>query len=167
MIDTSEYQVLTIRLILRKCDHMLHGDISNQRSFAFGFRCEGSLLQYKDEKLSDKFMNLFSGKTHRAKVNESILALMRYLYWNTEYTVMLVIDDENYTDEAKEFLDDFPFNQIRNIRSISQVTMMLNTGEKNYYIDDCDESRYKVQSKYAITSEECNSLLKRHYGRLT
>ena len=73
----------------------------------------------------------------------------------------------NFTDEAKEFLENFPYNQVVNIKSISQVTMMLNTGEMNYYIDDCDQSRYKVQSKYAVTSQEFNTLLKRHYGRLT
>ncbi len=154
-------------IISRKCDNMKNGDISNHRSYAFGFRCEGSLLQYRDEKLTDKVLNLFSGKTHRAKVNESILSIMNYLYWNTEYTVMLVIDDENFTEEAKEFLDEFPFNQVINVKSISQVTMMLNPGEMNYYIDDNDQSRYKVQSRYAITSQEFNTLLKRHYGRLT
>ena len=146
---------------------MKNGDISNQRSFAFGFRCEGSLLQYQENGIKNKVFNLFSGKTHRAKVNETILSIMDYLYWNTEYTVMLVIDDENFTDEAKEFLENFPYNQVVNIKSISQVTMMLNTGEMNYYIDDCDQSRYKVQSKYAVTSQEFNTLLKRHYGRLT
>lgn len=161
------HQRLIIRNSLRKCDTMKNGDISNQRSFAFGFRCEGSLLQYQEDGLKNKVLNLFSGKTHRAKVNETILSIMNYLYWNTEYTVMLVIDDENFTDEAKEFLEEFPYNQVVNVKSISQVTMMLNTGEMNYYIDDNDQSRYKVQSKYAITSQEFNTLLKRHYGRLT
>ena len=161
------HQRLIIRNSLRKCDAMKNGDISNQRSFAFGFRCEGSLLQYQEDGLKNKVLNLFSGKTHRAKVNETILSIMNYLYWNTEYTVMLVIDDENFTDEAKEFLEEFPYNQVVNVKSISQVTMMLNTGEMNYYIDDNDQSRYKVQSKYAITSQEFNTLLKRHYGRLT
>ena len=146
---------------------MLRGDISNQRSYTFGFRCEGNLLKYKDNSLKDKFFNLFSGKTHRAEVNEDILSLMRYIYWNTEYTVFLVIDNENYTKEAQEYLADFPFNQVLNVKSISQVTMMLNTGELNYYIDDNDYSRYEVQSKYAITSKELNTMLKRHYGRLT
>lgn len=147
---------------------MLRGNISNQRSFVFGFRCEGSLLKYKDSNVKDKVLNLFSGKTHRAEVNEDILSLMNYLYWNTEYTVMLVIDEKNYTDEAKEFLSNFPFNQTAVVlRSISEITMMLNTGEMTYYIDDNDKSRYKVQNKYAITSKELSQVLRRHYGRLT
>jgi hypothetical protein len=108
-----------------------------------------------------------NGKNHRAEVDEKIYSLMNYIFWNTEYTVFLVINDENYTDEAKEFLDDFPFNQVLNVRSVSQITSMLYTGELNYYIDDNDQSRYEVQSKYAITSQELNTILKRRYGRLT
>ena len=146
---------------------MLRGNISNQRTFAFGFRCEGSLLKYKDNNLADKVLNWVNGKNHRAEVDEKIYSLMNYIFWNTEYTVFLVINDENYTDEAKEFLDDFPFNQVLNVRSVSQITSMLYTGELNYYIDDNDQSRYEVQSKYAITSKELNTILKRRYGRLT
>lgn len=146
---------------------MMHGDISNHRSFSFGFRCEGSLLKYKDGGIKDTILNFFSGKTHRSEVNETILSLMNYLYWNTEYTVMLVIDDKNFTDEAKEFLDNFPYNQVINIQSPSQITRMLLTGEMTYYIDDNDRSRYEVQHRYAITSSELNAILKRDYGRLT
>lgn len=146
---------------------MLRGNISNQRTFAFGFRCEGSLLKYKDNNLADKVLNWVNGKTHRAEVDEKIYSLMNYIFWNTEYTVFLVINDENYTEEAKEFLDDFPFNQVLNVRSVSHITSMLYTGELNYYIDDNDQSRYEVQSKYAITSQELNTILKRKYGRLT
>ena len=96
---------------------MQRGDISNQRSFVFGFRCEGSLFNYKDNTMIDKVLNTFSGKFHRAEVNEEVLAVMNYIYWNTEYTVVLVIDDKNYTQEAKDFLSDFPFNQVVNVRS--------------------------------------------------
>lgn len=146
---------------------MLHGDISNQRSFMIGFRCEGSLLKYRDSHLGHKILNLVSGKFRRAEVDPEVLSLMRYLYWNTEYTVMLIIDDENYTDEAKEYLENFPYNQVANIKSISEVTMMLNTGEMSYYIDNNDTTRYKVQNRHAMTLQEFNSELRRNYGRLT
>lgn len=146
---------------------MLRGDISNHRSFTFGFRVENSLLQFRENGFIDKALNLFQGRYTRADVNEDILAIMRYLYWNTEYTVMLVIDNQNYTDEAKEFLSDFPFNQVVNVSTPSELTMMLNTGELSYLVDDCDESRYKVHSRYAMTSQELNTFLRRQYGRLT
>ena len=82
---------------------MKHGDISNQRSFVIGFRCENSLLHYKDDTFMDKVKNSVKGKTKRAEVDQKVYSLMSYLYWNTEYTVMLVIDEKNYTDEAKEY----------------------------------------------------------------
>ena len=47
---------------------MQHGDISNQRSFVIGFRCENSLLHYKDNSRSDKLLNIIKGKTKRAEV---------------------------------------------------------------------------------------------------
>ena len=146
---------------------MLRGDISNQRSYLFGFRCEDSLFHYKDRNVVDKALNLLVGKTRRAEVNEDVLSAMKYIYWNTEYTIALVIDDAHYTPEAKDFLADLPFNQVFNVLSSSQITMALNTGEMTYYVDECDASRYKVQSKYAITVKELNALLRRHYGRLT
>lgn len=147
---------------------MLHGNISNQRSYMFGFRCENSLFTYKDNNVADKFLNFFVGKTHRADIDRSVLALMKYIYWNTEYTIMLVIDDKNYTEEAKDVLNDLPFNQVLNIRSVSEVAMMLLTGEMTYYVDNCEQSRYKVQSKYAITSKDLEKMLRqRDYGRLT
>lgn len=145
---------------------MLRGDISNQRSLVFGFRCEGTLLKYKDDNLIDKALNLIIGKSHRAEVDKDVLSMMNYIYWNTEYTVLLVIDKENYTEEAKVFLEELPYNQVALIlNSVNEVTMMLNTGEMTYYIDNTDSSRYKVQSKYAIPLSDLNTILKKNYGR--
>ena len=94
---------------------MLHNDISNQRSFVIGFRCENSLLRYKDKSFIDIIANALKGKTARAEVNDKVLSAMKHVYWNTEYTVVLVIDEKNYTDEAKRYLDDFPFNSVVNV----------------------------------------------------
>ena len=141
---------------------MLHGDISNHRSFVIGFRCENSLLHYKDDTLMDKVKNSIKGKTKRAEVDQKVYSLMSYLYWNTEYTVMLVIDEKNYTDEAKEYLSDFPFNQVAMvIKNVSEITMMLNTGELTYYIDNDLVQRGYVNSKYAVDVDTFNTLLKR------
>ena len=46
---------------------MLHGNISNQRSYVIGFRCENSLLKYKGKTPLDVVANLIKGKTHRAE----------------------------------------------------------------------------------------------------
>ena len=146
---------------------MLHGDISNQRSFIIGFRCENSLLRYNDKTAGDKLLNIIRGKTKRAEIDEKVYSLMNYIYWNTEYTVVLVIDEENYTKEAQEFLSDFPFNQVATvIKSISEVTMMLNTGELSYYVSDDVLDRQSVNNKYAVSVDEFNIILKRRINRL-
>lgn len=145
---------------------MLRGDISNQRSFVIAFRCENSLLHYKDETLIDKVMNSVKGKTKRAEVDQKVYSLMNYLYWNTPYTVMLVIDEKNYTKEAQEFLADFPFNQVATvIKNISEVTMMLNTGELTYFISEDIIDRHSVNSKYAVDTNTFNTILKRRVKR--
>ena len=145
---------------------MLHGDISNQRSFVIGVRCENNLLRYKDNSFIDKVANVVKGKTARAEVDQKVLSLMSYLYWNTEYTVVLVIDEENYTEEAKKFLEDFPFNQVGVVlKNISEVTMMLNTGQLSYYVSDDILDRYNVNSKFAVSVDEFNTILKRRVRR--
>lgn len=91
---------------------------------------------------------------------------MNYIYWNTPYTVMLVIDENNYTNKAKKFLEDFPFNQVATIiKNVSEITMMLNTGEMTYYVDDDPISRGYVSSTYAVDSDSINSILKRRVKR--
>ena len=145
---------------------MKHGDISNHRGFVIGFRCENNLLKYKDDSLTDKFMNSIQGKTKRAEVDQKVYSLMSYLYWNTEYTVMLVIDEKNYTKEAEEYLADFPFNQVATvIKNVSEVTMMLNTGELTYFVTDDILDRNSVNSKYAVSVDEFNTILKRRVKR--
>lgn len=145
---------------------MLHGDISNQRSFVIGVRCENNLLHYKDNGVLDKIANTFKGKTARAEIDQKVFSLMSYIYWNTEYTVVLVINEENYTDEAKKFLEDFPFNQVGVVlKNISEVTMMLNTGQLTYYVSDDTLDRNTVNSRYAVSVDEFNTILKRRVKR--
>ena len=144
----------------------MHGDISNHRSFVIGFRCENSLLHYKDDTLMDKVKNSIKGKTKRAEVDQKVYSLMSYLYWNTEYTVMLVIDEKNYTDEAKEYLSDFPFNQVATvIKNVSEITMMLNVGELTYFVSDDILDRQAVNNRYAIDTDTFNNILKRRVRR--
>lgn len=145
---------------------MKNGDISNQRSFVIGFRCENSLLRYKDDTIRDKVMNSVKGKTKRAEVDQKVYSLMNYLYWNTEYTVMLIIDEKNYTKEAEEFLSDFPFNQVATvIKNVSEVTMMLNVGDLTYYVSDDIIDRQSVNSRFAVDTDTFNTILKRRVKR--
>ena len=145
---------------------MKHGDISNHRSFVIGFRCENSLLHYKDDTLMDKVKNSLKGKTKRAEVDQKVYSLMSYLYWNTEYTVMLVIDEKNYTDEAKDYLSDFPFNQVATvIKNVSEVTMMLNTGLLTYFVSEDILDRQAINNRYAVDTDTFNTIFKRRVRR--
>lgn len=145
---------------------MLRGDISNHGSYSIGFRCENSLLKYKDKTFIDHIANVIRGKNFRADVDDQVYSLMRYLYWNTEYTVSLVIDDKNYTEEAKRYLADFPFNSVVNVlKNVSEVTMMLNTGELTYYVSNDILDRQRVNSKYAVSVDEFNTLFRRRVLR--
>lgn len=145
---------------------MLRGDISNQRSFVIGFRCENSLLHYKDDGSANKLMNLIKGRTARAEVDQKVYSLMNYIYWNTEYSVVLIIDEKNYTKEAQVFLSDFPFNQVATVlKNVSEVTMMLNTGELTYFVSDDILDRQSVNSKYAVDTDTFNTILKRRVKR--
>ena len=145
---------------------MLRGDISNQRSFVIGFRCENSLLHYKDEGSANKLLNIIKGRTNRATVDPKVYSLMNYIYWNTEYSVVLIIDEKNYTKEAQDFLADFPFNQVATVlKNVSEVTMMLNTGELTYFVSDDILDRQSVNSKYAVDTDTFNTILKRRVKR--
>lgn len=145
---------------------MLNGDISNKMPVVIGIRCENCLFTYKDNNVGDKIMNKIFGKIKRAEVNEKVLSLANYLYRNTEMSVSLIIDKENYSENVEEFLKDFPCNQIGQVlTNISEITMMLNTGVLTYYLDDDPLRLSLVNSKYAMTTDEFNKILKRQVVR--
>ena len=144
---------------------MLHGDISNQQSFVIGFRCENSLLKYKDKKVTDKLLNVVKGKTSRAVVDPKVKSLMDYIYWNTEYTIVLIIDKDNYTKEAESFLSDYPYNRVYQVSSVAEITMMLLTGDLTYFVSEDMLDRQRVNNKYAVDVDTFNSILKRRVKR--
>lgn len=135
---------------------MMHGDISNYRSFIIGFRVEDSLLIYK-EGIKNSLINLIKGKNHNATLDERVLGIMRYIYERTSYTISLVVSAENYTKEMQDFLDNMhiPFNQVGVLlKSESEVTMMLNTGELSYYVDTNEVRRCQINSRFAMDIDQ-------------
>lgn len=141
---------------------MKNGQLSNHSGSIIGFRCEGCLLELNTSGLVNKVKNVVKGKYHNATMNDSIYSLMNYLYWKTENTVMLIIDKKNYTKELESFIMDLPFNQIGLIfTNITEVTMMLNTGQLTYYIDTDPVRISDVNSRYAMTPDQFNKNIKR------
>lgn len=141
---------------------MLHGDLSNQQNFVIGIRCEDCLLKYKEGSVKDSLLNFILGKNRRAEVDESVLSLMTYIYRRTEYVVDLVVDEENYTPQLQKFLDEYPFNRVVLVhKNISEITTRLNTGDLTYYIDSNIIRLESVNSRYAMTVDEFNTILHR------
>lgn len=149
---------------------MKHGDISNQRDFVIGIRCEDCLLNFKNNGVKDKIMNVLKGKAHNAEVNLKVLSIMRYIYENTSYTVSLIVDRQNYTDELKDALEELniPYNQVGLVlNSINEVTTMLNTGELSIYVDTMYNRLSTVNSQWAVDVDTFNETLRRkvhHYA---
>lgn len=140
---------------------MKHGELSNTVGYSFGFRCEDFLIHFKDTTLLDKAFNALFDKAKRAEVNEEVLSFMEYLYRNTEYTVDLIVDRENYTPELKKLLDEMPFNRVVLVDKPSQITTRLMIGDLTYYVDDSAERRSLVNSPHTRTLREITQEIKR------
>ena len=140
---------------------MKHGELSNTVGYSFGFRCEDFLIHFKDTTLLDKVFNALFDKAKRAEVNEEVLSFMEYLYRNTEYTVDLIVDRENYTPELKKLLDEMPFNRVVLVDKPSQITTRLMIGDLTYYVDDSAERRSLVNSPHTRTLSELAQEIKR------
>lgn len=140
---------------------MKHGELSNTVGYSFGFRCEDFLIHFKETTLLDKAFNALFDKAKRAEVNEEVLSFMEYLYRNTEYTVDLVVDRDNYTPELKKLLDDMPFNRVVLVDKPSQITTRLMIGDLTYYVDDSAERRSLVNSPHTRTLHELAREIKR------
>lgn len=140
---------------------MKHGELSNTVGYSFGFRCEDFLIHFKESTLLDKAFNALFDKAKRAEVNEEVLSFMEYLYRNTEYTVDLIVDRENYTPELKKLLDEMPFNRVVLVDKPSQITTRLMIGDLTYYVDDSAEIRSLVNSPHTRTLHELAQEIKR------
>lgn len=148
---------------------MLHGDISNHRGYVIGFRCENTLFNTGSTRfkvLSDFLHSHNVGnKFSLSDIDREVYSLMKYIYWDTDMTVLLVVDNANYNVWAKGIFNDLPFNQVMNIRSISEITMALNTGELSYFVDNDKIERQLVNSRYAVDIDGMNKLIFRNRGR--
>lgn len=140
---------------------MKHGELSNTVGYSFGFRCEDFLIHFKETTLLDKAFNALFDKAKRAEVNEEVISFMEYLYRNTEYTVDLIVDRENYTPELKKLLDEMPFNRVVLVDKPSQITTRLMIGDLTYYVDGSAERRSLVNSPHTRTLRELAQEIKR------
>jgi hypothetical protein len=136
-----------------------NGELSNQVSSVFGIRCDGFLVEFREDGVKDRIMNTLRGKLARAVVNEKALTFMDRIYRRTEYTIDLVVDKSEYTDQMKRFIQDFPYNRVVLIESPAQITSRLMVGDLTYYIDRPDRLSV-VNSEFALSLQDVAKLLK-------
>ena len=144
---------------------MMHGNLANCVSYVIAFRCEDNLITFHDEGIGNKILNAFFGKMRRAEVSERFKRIMEYYYLHTEYTVDLVVERKNYTDEVKDYLSNLPFSRIILIDNEADVTGRLLTGDISYYIDDVEYRRGLVHHKYALSLNDFLGIFPSRRGR--
>ena len=114
---------------------MLHGDISNHVKATFGFMCEDFVVTVKEDSFKDRVLNSVFGKYKRAEINELAKNAMEYTFRNTEFTVDLLVNDNNYSD-LKSIIEDLPFCRIVLYNKYSQITSRLLMGDLTYVVDN-------------------------------
>ena len=143
---------------------MKNGDISNSVSMTFAFRCEDFLIRDKDTTIYDKIVKAMKGKYSRPYVQQVVAQVIEHIFRNTEYTVDVVAEEENYP-KFKSLLEDLPFNRVILITKLVQITGRINIGDISYYVDDDEERLRLINSEYAVKLSKVypiiNSLKKR------
>ena len=143
---------------------MLHGDISNKQNMVMGFRVEGTLLHYREKGLKNKVLNSLLGKPQRAEIDKRVLSAIRYVFYKTDYTIALIVQESNYNRDLEYVLDKYniPYTSvIKVVHNFSDVTDLIERGEISYYIDNREENRGLVNSMYAVDIDQFNTFLRR------
>lgn len=131
---------------------MLYNDLSNKGAETIAFRVENCLLEYKEEGLMNKTLNLLKGKNERATINEEMLRRLVFLYKKTDFNIALVVDEEHYRG-LEDFLIEnrVPFSELVVTRKPVDIAIKLNVGDFYYYVDT------DVKRMYAIGNINCLS----------
>lgn len=129
---------------------MKKGDISNQQNSVIGVRFDDNLIKQKT----------VLGLKVSYEVDDNLLELMRYIYRRTDYTVVLYVVSDSSYKAVKQFENEFPYEIVK-VGSEAEITRALLTGNLTYYIDNDDYRRSLINSEYALSCEEFNTILRR------
>lgn len=139
---------------------MLHGDISNKVRATFGFMCEDFVVKYKENTLKDKVLNTIFGKTKRAEIDSLVAHSMEYAYRQTEYTIDLIINENEYNQGLKSLIGDLPFCRIVLYNKYSQITSRLLTGDLTYVVDCVENRMGLLNNSHVITLSQFNQIIR-------
>ena len=137
---------------------MKNGDISNQLPLVIAFKLEGTVVDFKGKALSSFLRNKLQLKG-TCKYKDTVIELMEWFFYRTEYTIDLVVNRETY-DKCSWVYENLPFSRIIIMDKFSQITSRLLMGDITYYVDNSAINRSQVNNKYALSVEELRAVLK-------
>ena len=139
---------------------MKNNDLSNSASIVIGVQCTNFLFEEQTEGFKNKLLNTLVGRQKRMTINEKVVNLLNYIFRETEYTVDLVIPEEEYTDYLKERIETLPFNRVVLTKKPSDITGRLLIGDLSYYVDT-PEGLELVNNKNCKTLDEIYQIIRR------
>ena len=137
---------------------MKNGDISNQLPLVIAFKLEGTVVDFKGKALSSFLRNKLQLKG-TCEYKDTVIELMEWFFYRTEYTIDLVVNRETY-NKCSWVYEDLPFSRIIIMDKFSQITSRLLMGDITYYVDNSAINRSQVNNKYALSVEELRDVLK-------
>lgn len=137
---------------------MLHGEISNELPLVIAFRFEGTVANLKTDKLNSFLRNKFKLKS-TFELNRDVISIIERIYYRTEYTVDLVVERDNY-DTLSWIFDNIPYSRIIVLDKPSQITARILMGDVSYYVDNVENNRNAINSRYAVDLKGLSSVLK-------
>lgn len=145
---------------------MLHGDISNQSDLIIGVRIEDTLFNLPDNNIFDRLKSKIAGY-NVSETDEKVLGLINYILRSTDYSLKLIISEEVFNPVMRRRLSKLGGldELVLPVKSINEVSMLLLTGELSYYVDENEERRNCIISKYVLNFKEFNRFLIRHKKR--
>ena len=133
---------------------MLHGDISNRKAPSILFRVDGFLVKYKDHTLKDKLLNTIMGKQKRSEIDPRVASTMKRTFRATDFAIgVAVLESEwdRYSSSLKEELIHLPIGDIHIINDHHDISLMLDTWEYYFYVDDNEDNISLVNNMRGIS----------------
>lgn len=135
---------------------MKHGDLSNKGGIKLAFRLEDTLIKKESDSVLSNFARKFN-RLYGYEIDTSIINVLRRLYVNTDYNLVIVVSRDNHDKQiVEDVLKHIPFCHVDYVHSIrsSEITTNLLTKEWEYYVDDNEQRRAGISSSAAVSLKD-------------
>lgn len=130
---------------------MKNGDISNKSSATIVVRLEDTILHLKEDKISDKFTNLFVNKYKRADIDLGGIKYLLKLVKETDYNVFLGVELMNKVQLEDPYLQSIT---LIDLYGSSNIRTCLDYKTIDYYLDNNKSRLEEISHKNAMTIDE-------------